>query len=72
MMPLVMAAAGEIHTIKTVGGEGKKRRFLEGLGFVPGAEVVVLSKSSGSGSLIVGIKGSRIALDRQAALKILI
>ena len=70
MMPLVMAAAGEIHTIKTVGGEGKKRRFLEGLGFVPGAEVVVLSKSSGS--LIVGIKGSRIALDRQAALKILI
>ena len=70
MMPLVMAAAGEIHNIKTVGGEGKKRRFLEGLGFVPGAEVVVLSKSSGS--LIVGIKGSRIALDRQAALKILI
>ncbi|MBR4401846.1 MAG: ferrous iron transport protein A [Synergistes sp.] len=70
MMPLVMAAAGEIYTIKAVGGEGKKRRFLEGLGFVPGAEVVVLSKSSGS--LIVGIKGSRIALDRQAALKILI
>ena len=70
MMPLVMAAAGEIYTIKAVGGEGKQRRFLEGLGFVPGAEVVVLSKSSGS--LIVGIKGSRIALDRQAALKILI
>ena len=70
MMPLVMAAAGEIYTIKAVGGDGKKRRFLEGLGFVPGAEVVVLSKSSGS--LIVGIKGSRIALDRQAALKILI
>lgn len=70
MMPLVMADTGEVHTIKIIGGEGKKRQFLEGLGFVPGAEVVVLSKSVGN--LIVGIKGTRIALDRQAALKILI
>lgn len=70
MMPLVMADAGEIHTIKAVGGEGKKRQFLEGLGFVPGTEVIVLSKSAGN--LIVSIKGSRIALDSRAALKILI
>ena len=70
MMPLVMANAGEIYTIKTVGGEGKKRQFIEGLGFVPGAEVVVISKNSGK--LSVGIKGSRIAIDHQAALKIMI
>ena len=70
MMPLVMANAGEIHTIKNVGGEGKKRRFIEGLGFVPGAEVMIISKNENN--LIVSIKGSRVAINRDVALKIMV
>lgn len=44
MMPLIMADAGMVYGIKRIGGEGTQRQFIEGLGFVPGAEVVIISK----------------------------
>mgnify|MGYP002710778589 CR=1 FL=1 len=42
-MPLTMAGIGETNTISRIGGNEETRRFLANLGFVAGAEVVVLS-----------------------------
>lgn len=47
-----------------VGACGAKdtRKFLEGLGIIPGVTILVISEFSGN--LIVSIKGSRLALNR--------
>lgn len=70
MMPLMMADTGIVYGIKKIGGAGTQRQFIEGLGFVPGAEVVIISKNADN--LIVSIKGSRVAINRDIALKIMI
>lgn len=70
MMPLTMAAAGEINSIKRVGGKADARRFLESLGFVPGGQVTVVSENNGN--VIVNVKESRIAISREMANKIMV
>ncbi|MDO4560775.1 MAG: FeoA family protein [bacterium] len=70
MMPLIMADTGVVCGIKRIGGEGAQRQFIEGLGFVPGAEVVIISKNADN--LIVSIKGSRVAINKDIALKIMV
>ena len=55
-MPLTMANIGETNTIKRVSGNDETKRFLANLGFVPGAEVIVLSAIGGN--VIVNIKRS--------------
>jgi ferrous iron transport protein A len=69
-MPLTMAKAGEINTIKKVGGKEETRRFLENLGFVAGSQVAIVSKISGS--MIVDVKGSRVAVNKEMANKIMV
>ncbi len=69
-MPLTMAKEGEVHIIKRIGGKEDVRRFLETLGFVVGAEVIVVSKIGGN--VIVNIKESRVAVNREMANKIMI
>ncbi len=69
-MPLTMAKAGEINTIKKVGGKEETRRFLENLGFVAGSQVAIVSKISGS--MIVDVKGSRVAVNNEMANKIMV
>lgn len=69
-MPLTMAKIGEINLIKKIGGQTETKKFLENLGFVQGAKVMVVS--SLNGNLIVNIKDSRIAIDHSMARKILI
>ena len=69
-MPLSMVAAGEVNTIKKVGGKEETRRFLENLGFVVGGAVSVVSEINGS--LIVNVKDSRVAIGKEMAAKILI
>lgn len=69
-MPLTMAKTGEINWVKRVGGREETRRFLEGLGFVAGGVVTVVS--SMGGDLIVMVKESRVALSREMAAKILV
>lgn len=69
-MPLTLLNAGEIYLVKKIQGESKTRRYLEGLGFVAGTEVSIISEWSGS--LIVKIRGSRIALCKSLAKKILV
>ncbi|WP_294579565.1 FeoA family protein [uncultured Thomasclavelia sp.] len=70
MMPLTMVNAGEINTIRKVGGNEETRRFLENLGFVAGSEITVLSMIGGN--VIVNIKDSRIAINEDMARHIMV
>lgn len=70
MMPLAMANLGDISIIKKINGNDEIKRFLENLGFVTGGEVIVVSKLSGD--MIVSVKNSRIAINKQIANKIMI
>jgi ferrous iron transport protein A len=56
-----------IHRIK---GDNKLRRHLEDLGFIPGEKVKVISRVASG--LIVNIKGSRVAVNYDAAALILV
>ena len=69
-MPLTMAKIGEINIIKRIGGREDTRRFLYNLGFVEGGEICVVT--SVGGNVIVDIKGARVAVSRDMALKIII
>ena len=69
-MPLSMAQPGEYNLIKKVGGKPETRQFLENLGFIAGGQVTVINKVGGS--LIVEVKGTRIAVNQDMAVKIMI
>lgn len=70
MMPLSMAEAGTMNQIKKVGGKEETRRFLESLGFVAGSFVTVVSEMNGN--MIVSVKESRVAIDKEMARRIMI
>ena len=69
-MPLLFARAGEVNSIKKVGGKEETRLFLEKLGFVAGAAITVVS--SIGGNLIVNVKDSRVAIDKEMARGIMV
>lgn len=69
-MPLTMAQPGTSNLIKKVGGKPETRQFLENLGFVTGGTVSVISRTGGN--VIVEVKGSRVAVNRDMAAKIMI
>ncbi len=70
MMPLTMAGNGETHTIGKITGKDQIRQHLAELGFVVGAEVTVLNEITGS--VILAVKDSRVALDRSMANRIMV
>ena len=70
MMPLTMADQGEPVTIHKITGKDDIRQHLAELGFVVDETVTVVSRLGGS--LIVQVKDSRIALDRDMANRILV
>lgn len=69
-MPLTMAKAGEENTIIKIGGKEEVRRFLESLGFVAGSVISVVSEMNGN--VIVNVKGSRVAISKEMANKIMV
>lgn len=69
-MPLTMVREGERNIIRKIGGKEETKKFLESLGFVAGGEVTVISEISGN--IIVNIKESRIAINKEMANKILV
>ena len=69
-MPLTMLNIGETGEIKRIGGNEDTRRFLNNLGFVVGAEVVVVSAIGGT--VIVNIKDSRVAINEDMAKRIMV
>lgn len=70
MMPLSMLSVGLTDTIKKITGKDEVRRFLSSLGLVEGERVTVVSEIHGN--LILGVKDSRIALDRSLANRIMV
>ena len=70
MMPLTMAEPGEAVVIRKITGKDEVRQHLAELGFTVDERIVVLSKISGN--LILKVKNSRIALDRDMACRIMI
>lgn len=70
MMPLSMAKAGETVTIRRITGKDEVRQHLAELGFVVDAAVTVVNEIGGN--LILQVKDSRVALDRQLANRIMI
>ena len=69
-MPLGMANVGDMNIIKQINGRDDVRQHLAELGFVPGAEVSVVSELGGN--LILSVKESRIALDKTMAMRIMV
>ena len=69
-MPLTMLNIGETGEIKRIGGNEETRRFLNNLGFVVGAEVSVVSAIGGN--VIVNIKDSRVAINKDLAKRIMV
>lgn len=70
MMPLMMVGIGERCEIKKVGGNDETRRFLENLGFIAGTEVEIVSAIGGN--VIVNIKDSRVAINKDMAKHIMV
>ena len=70
MMPLGTANVGDVNIIKQINGRDDVRQHLAELGFVPGAEVSVVSELGGN--LILSVKESRIALDKTMAMRIMV
>lgn len=69
-MPLTMMTTGESNVIRRVSGNEETRRFLENLGFVVGTKIEVLS--SLGGNVIVNVKDSRVAINRDMTKHIMI
>ena len=69
-MPLTMANYGEPLFIKSIHGKDETRRFLESLGFVTGAKVMVVTEMGGN--IILNIKDTRIAINKAMANRILV
>ena len=69
MMPLGMASPGDVNTIQKITGKDEVRRFLHNLGFAEGAQVSVVSELNGN--MIVNVKGTRVAISKSMASRIL-
>lgn len=69
-MVLTQGTSGKRYIIKAITGEGEVRLRLEGMGFVPGASLGVVT--SMGRNLIVNVKGSRVALDENLAKCVMI
>ncbi len=69
-MPLIYASPGEESIIRKIGGNPDVKRHLENLGFIPGGTVTLISTLGGN--VIVKVKESRIALDKEMARKVMV
>ena len=70
MMPLTMVNTGETNYIKKISGKDDVKRHLNNLGLVEGEKVTVVSKMNGN--VILGVKDSRIAIDKMLANRIIV
>ena len=82
MQPILFLQSGDTGTIKRISGAEDTRRFLAGLGFVENAEVTVVSLvlmryftehlDQFDGNLIVNVKDSRVAVNKEMARHIMV
>ena len=69
-MPLSMAKSGDVNYIKKITGKDEVRQHLAELGFVVGECVTVVTEIGGD--MILSIKGSRVALGKSMAGRIIV
>ena len=69
MMPISMAKPGETVTIGKITGKDEVRQHLAELGFVVDSQITVINEVAGN--LILQVKDSRVALDKNMANRIL-
>ena len=70
MMPLTMAEVGRPVTVRKITGRDDVRQHLAELGFVVDTDVTVVAHLGGN--LIVQVRDSRLALNRDMANRIMI
>lgn len=70
MLPLTLAALGEEHIVRRIGGEPEVRAHLADLGVNAGTTVTVVSERDGD--VIVKVKESSIAISRETAQEIMV
>ena len=69
-MSLILSQVGEEVRIKKITGNSETKKFLNSLGFVIGEGLTIISDLGGT--LIVNIKGTRVALDKSMASRIIV
>ncbi len=69
LMPLALAEAGKTVEVHAIRGKDEVRRFLHNLGFAEGAQVSIVSELNGN--MIVNVKGTRVAISKSMASRIL-
>ena len=70
MMPLSFAPVGQPLEIKKVSGNQEMKKHLEGVIPVPGINSAVVQEIAGN--MILNVKESRVAINRDLASKIMI
>ncbi len=69
-MPLTMLMPGVEAVINVCKAKETTKKFLEGLGIIPGAPISVISEMGGD--LIVSVKGARLALNKGVAQQLIV
>ena len=69
-LPASLFKAGEKGTVVRISGKEETKKFLAGLGFTAGSHICAVH--SVNGSMILEVKGARIAIDRDMAEHIMI
>lgn len=69
-MPLNLVEKGKTYTIQRIAGDLDDVHRLEGMGFVPGTEVCVISEINGN--FLIVVKGARIGLGREYVKRIIV
>lgn len=69
-MPITLLGTGKKMKVAAIKGNDTIRRHLCDLGFVEGAEVEVIADNGGN--LIVGVHGTRLALNAELARRIFV
>ncbi len=67
-IPLAMVSGGETVKVLSIRGKDEVQRFLRNLGFIEGAEVTVISELGGN--VIVSVKGTRVAVSKSMATRV--
>ncbi len=69
-MPIVIAPMNQELTVIKILSDDKTKRHLENLGLLVNSKLMVISHSNGD--VIVKIKDSKLAINKETALKILV
>ena len=70
MLPLIAADVNEDLIVRKVGGNPDTKLHLQDLGIVPGQIISLISVNDGN--VIVKVKESRLAINKDMAMKIMI